>query len=69
MSATDEDSGKFGQISYSIKSPSTAKSIFQIDSSAGKNVSGTSGGRVVRTLLALPWLRSACILHNLILIF
>ena len=56
MSATDEDSGKLGQISYSIKSPSTAKIIFQIDSSAGKKFSGTSGGRGVRTLsvLALP---------------
>ena len=54
MSATDEDSGKFGQISYNIKSPSTAKSIFKIDPSAGKKFSGTSRGRGVRTLLALP---------------
>ena len=31
MSATDDDEGKFGEITYSIDSPSVAKETFKID--------------------------------------
>ena len=31
MSATDDDEGKFGEITYSIDSPSAAKETFKID--------------------------------------